>query len=311
MSSCTVSLDIVVQAPAVLDIQVAAPVVVDVALAGIPGASAYQIAVANGFVGTAAEWLASLEGEGGGPGLSAYQIAVANGFVGGVAAWLASLQGEDGGPGLSAYEIAVVNGFVGDEAAWLASLEGKPGPAGPVAVHFIDPGLPAGTFVTNAVNSTSLTAVAGLAGRLELAPFIPSRTITVNRLSVEVTTGVASAQARVGIYADADGIPGELLTGQGSLLDCATTGAKTSDIAGGLVLEAGAKYWLAIHSSSTATLRAIAVGALMPLGLPETGTGHNTTRRVTAPFASGLPTTAPAAALQTAGTMPRIALRLA
>lgn len=132
MSSCAVSLDIVVQAPAVLDIQVAAPPVVDVALAGIPGASAYQIAVANGFVGDVAAWLASLQGEDGGPGLSAYQVAVANGFVGDEAAWLASIEGGDGSPGPSAYQVAVANGFVGDEAAWLASLEGEPGPAADV-----------------------------------------------------------------------------------------------------------------------------------------------------------------------------------
>lgn len=78
------------------------------------------------------------------PGPSAYEVAVENGFVGTEAAWLASLQGADGDPGNdstvpgpSAYEIAVANGFVGDEAAWLASLEGPPGDDG-------DPG-PAGT----------------------------------------------------------------------------------------------------------------------------------------------------------------------
>jgi|GEM_PF-3484503 len=38
-------------------------------------------------------------GEPGAPGLSAYEVAVANGFVGNQAAWLASLQGEDGEDG--------------------------------------------------------------------------------------------------------------------------------------------------------------------------------------------------------------------
>ncbi|WP_417745058.1 hypothetical protein, partial [Rosistilla oblonga] len=58
-------------------------------------------------------------------GASAYAIAVANGFVGNEAAWLASLvgaDGKDGTDGASAYAIAVANGFVGNEAAWLASL---------------------------------------------------------------------------------------------------------------------------------------------------------------------------------------------
>ena len=89
---------------------------------------------------------AGLPGPQGTGGISAYEVAVANGFVGDEAAWLASLVGAQGeigpqGPagvdgiighdGLSAYEIALENGFVGDEAAWLASLVGVDGADGP------------------------------------------------------------------------------------------------------------------------------------------------------------------------------------
>lgn len=62
-----------------------------------------------------------INGEDGAPGqdgASAYAVAVADGFVGDETAWLASLVGP------SAYEVAVDNGFVGNEAAWLASLRG-------------------------------------------------------------------------------------------------------------------------------------------------------------------------------------------
>ncbi len=145
-------------------------------LQGPAGASAYQVAVTNGFVGTEAQWVASLGGPPGAPGekgdqgdqgiqgvagpsgdpgadgidgASAYEIALANGFVGTQSQWLASLVGEqgpqgvpgapgtngtngvDGADGASAYEIAAANGFVGTEAEWLASLEGAEGPAGP------------------------------------------------------------------------------------------------------------------------------------------------------------------------------------
>jgi len=101
--------------------------VTDDAAGGGNGLSAYEIAVANGFVGTEAEWLASLHGPSGDDGLSAYEIAVANGFIGTEAQWLASLYGSDGEDGLSAYEIAMANGFVGTEAQWLASLYGSDG----------------------------------------------------------------------------------------------------------------------------------------------------------------------------------------
>lgn len=87
---------------------------------GADGASAYEVAVANGFVGTEVEWLASLIGPQGPQGLPGSDGA--DGSDGAA--------GADGADGASAYELAVANGFVGDEAAWLASLEGPQGPAG-------------------------------------------------------------------------------------------------------------------------------------------------------------------------------------
>lgn len=83
---------------------------------GSDGASAYQVALANGFIGSEAEWLLSLEGD---PGLP----------------------GSDGIDGKSAYQQAVDNGFAGTEAEWLASLvgpKGDPGPAG--VIQSIVPG---------------------------------------------------------------------------------------------------------------------------------------------------------------------------
>ncbi len=130
---------------------------------GADGLSAYTIAVNNGFIGTEAEWLLSLQGPAGSDGdagadgedgISAYQVALNNGFVGTQAEWLLSLVGDpgedgtngsagingtngtngtngvdgtDGADGISAYQVAVNNGFVGDEVAWLASLQGADG----------------------------------------------------------------------------------------------------------------------------------------------------------------------------------------
>jgi len=75
------------------------------------------------------------DGATGPAGSSAYQLAVANGFTGTLAEWLDSLvgpQGPAGSPGgLDAYEIAVANGFSGTEVEWLESLIGPQGPAGP------------------------------------------------------------------------------------------------------------------------------------------------------------------------------------
>lgn len=87
--------------------------------AGANGLSAYEMALANGFVGTEADWLASLVGPQGDNG--------ANGADG-----VDGADGLDGASGQSAYELAVANGFVGTEVEWLASLIGQQGDAGPM-----------------------------------------------------------------------------------------------------------------------------------------------------------------------------------
>ena len=76
------------------------------AVEAVPGGqSAYDIAVANGFVGTEAEWLTSLQGADGADGAD----------------------GTNGSDGTSAYETALANGFVGTESEWLDSLTGSDG----------------------------------------------------------------------------------------------------------------------------------------------------------------------------------------
>ncbi len=111
---------------------------------GTDGASAYDLAVASGFEGTEAEWLASLhgadgtngtngtDGVDGTNGASAYEIAVAGGYTGSEAEWLQSLHGTDGTNGTngtdgkSAYQSALDGGYTGTEEelnSALASVE--------------------------------------------------------------------------------------------------------------------------------------------------------------------------------------------
>ena len=91
---------------------------------GTDGLSAYEIAVANGYVGTEAQWLTSLEGPQGLQGPAGNDGAQGTQGAQGPA-------GANGTDGLSAYEIAVANGYVGTEAQWLTSLEGPQGLQGP------------------------------------------------------------------------------------------------------------------------------------------------------------------------------------
>ena len=75
------------------------------------------MAVAAGFVGTEAQWLASLVGPAGADGAKGDK-----GDKGDA--------GTAGADGASAYEVAVAAGFVGTEAQWLESLVGPEGPKG-------------------------------------------------------------------------------------------------------------------------------------------------------------------------------------
>jgi hypothetical protein len=132
---------------------------------GAVGNSAYQLAVAGGFVGTEADWLASLVGVAGADGVSIQSATIDNtgslmllfsndsqhnagnlGLITGItvdegghliistsndgsfnAGYVVGPQGIDG---LTAYDVAVNGGFVGTEIAWLASLVGAQGVQG-------------------------------------------------------------------------------------------------------------------------------------------------------------------------------------
>lgn len=126
----TIAETVVLPPPITATLQVAAQ-------QGPPGVGTYALAVAQGFVGDEAAWLASLVGPTGVPG--------ADGLDGAVGpAGPAGPPGNDGAPGANAYALAVAQGFIGDEVAWLASLvgpagapgadglDGAAGPAGPV-----------------------------------------------------------------------------------------------------------------------------------------------------------------------------------
>ncbi len=66
-------------------------------------------------------------------GLSAFELAQANGYVGTQEQWLDEIlnkKGDTGETGASAYDVAVANGYVGTEQEWLATLIGPKGETG-------------------------------------------------------------------------------------------------------------------------------------------------------------------------------------
>lgn len=102
---------------------------------GKDGKSAYEVAVAYGFVGTEVEWLESLKGVDGKDGVNGKDGCDGRNGVDGLpgkdgksgADGLPGRDGIDGTDGKSAYIIAVEHGFTGTETEWLQSLKGADG----------------------------------------------------------------------------------------------------------------------------------------------------------------------------------------
>jgi len=114
---------------------------------GSSGLSAYQVAVAGGFVGTEAQWLASLKGETGATGAPST---------------VPGPKGDQGDDGLSAYEVAVAAGYSGTESQWLASLKGEKGDkgdTGETGAASTVPGPKGDTGATGPANTLSIGTV--------------------------------------------------------------------------------------------------------------------------------------------------------
>lgn len=99
----------------------------------VRGDSAYEVAVKQGFVGTVAQWLASLIGPQGAKGDT----------------------GQTGAAGADAYTVAVAAGYTGTRAQWLASLVGPQGVKGDRG----DQGQAGAPGVVQSVNGISTAAV--------------------------------------------------------------------------------------------------------------------------------------------------------
>ena len=144
-------------------------------------------------------------------------------------------------------------------------------------------------LTTSGAGGAATGVLAGAAGRIDLFPFIPRDDITIDRLSVNVTTLIAAALGKIVLYAaDATGKPATLILETGDL-DFSTVGLKEATVA--QTLRRGITYWIGIRHSSTAILSAWASTATPDLngGAPVT-TARKVLRRTLA-YATAAPGT--------------------
>jgi hypothetical protein len=124
---------------------------------------------------------------------------------------------------------------------------------------------------------------------VDLFAFAPRADLVIDAVSINVTTLVAAALAKVVIYSsDANGRPDQRLLETGDI-DCGIAGVRTT--AASLTLWAGQTYWLGIRHSSTATLSAWAVSSTPHIngGAPSTAVRSILRRTVT--YATAAPAT--------------------
>ena len=136
-------------------------------------------------------------------------------------------------------------------------------------------------LTTTGAGGAATGVLAGAAGRMDLFPFIPRDDITIDRLSVNVTTLIAAALGKIVLYAiDSTGRPAALILETGDL-DFSTVGLKEATVA--QTLRRGITNWIGIRHSSTAILSAWASTATPDLngGAPVT-TARKVLRRTLA-----------------------------
>jgi len=145
------------------------------------------------------------------------------------------------------------------------------------------------------------------ANQLHAIPFFIGQSVTINTMAIAVLQGVGGGKhVRIGIYADNNGAPGDLLIDAGEITDLSGTGTKTLSISQDL--EPGL-YWLAYISdtSSLAVRRILGTNIIPLMGLPTSSLGAATalTGYVASQSYDVLPSTFPTATI-TQGQMPAV-----
>jgi hypothetical protein len=175
-----------------------------------------------------------------------------------------------------------------DGATGPTGATGETGATGPAGVSFFSFTPPAGHFINAALTALAPSTIIGAANRSDLYPWVCPSDMSIDQIGVEVSTASAGGLSKVVIYsASTAGVPDAKLF-ESVNLDLGTTGYKFETVARDFVK--GTVYWLGVRSSSTATYRGLAVGAMMPLGSAAgAATNQNTLIRRTITFANDAP----------------------
>lgn len=149
-----------------------------------------------------------------------------------------------------------------------------------------------GVYIDASAGAAATSTLALAADRLILQPFVPKSDMSIDQIGASVTVLGSGVVAKIGIYdSDSNGRPVNLLTSGPSDLNLGSTGFKSHSIS--QAFKKGRMYWLALHSSGIATVRAIALGSAWSLGLGGSNNSAYRTviQRDAVTYAGGMPST--------------------
>lgn len=133
--------------------------------------------------------------------------------------------------------------------------------------------LPGGWYSLARAARSAYSTVSGVAGRLDLAPYVPGKRLVITDFSVNVVVNAAGQDVQFLVYDDTgpNGFPGNLVFKSGDAgLDA--TGL-TQITANNLVLEQGELYWIGLQYSGTGTISAHTNVDMISLGAMPDGSG--------------------------------------
>jgi len=150
-------------------------------------------------------------------------------------------------------------------------------------------GIVSGQYYDNSFHGAASGALAGVAGRLDMAPFYTSHPMRISELGVSVSTAAAGALVRCFIYASGDdGWPSALLYEGDTDLSASTIAFVAHSL--DFTFDSGRTYWVGVRHSSTAALRTVVASSAANLGLATAaGNTYFTVLRRTLAFATPLP----------------------
>jgi hypothetical protein len=143
-----------------------------------------------------------------------------------------------------------------------------------------------GAFVGNGMSARVFGTVLGVANTVRISPVSFDQEMVIDQALVSVSTGVAASNVRVVVFdADANGRPTTKLFESGNI--STATSNTTPSVSAGFTFTARKLYWVGVHNSSNATLRALAVSAVPVISLSNAATPiMNTVLATAATFGS-------------------------